>query len=64
MADILNLRMARKARTRSKAAHEAEANRAKYGASKNERELARREEDRIAGTLAGAKLESGEDKSG
>lgn len=57
MAEIVNLRMARKARQRVEAAREADAARAKAGRSKAERELAARETARVERTLDGAKRE-------
>jgi hypothetical protein len=40
MAEIVNLRQARKAKARTEAAVQADANRARHGVSKGERELA------------------------
>ena len=46
MAEVVNLRMARKAKARARARQEAASNRAKFGLSKHERESARREGER------------------
>ena len=55
MAGIVNLRMARKARKRAEARQEADENRAKHGASKAERTVARLDAAREAARLDGAK---------
>lgn len=57
MADIINLRMARKAKARTQAEQNAAANRAKFGASKAERQQRAQEEARLTRTIDGAKLE-------
>lgn len=58
MADIVNLRQARKARARAEAARTAEANRAKYGRTKAEKQASRREEDARVRRLEGARREA------
>lgn len=58
MAEIVNLRQARKAKQRADAAAEADANRARHGASKAERRLVKDEADRLARTIDGARRES------
>jgi hypothetical protein len=69
MAEVINLRMARKARTRACAGQEAAANRAKFGLSKSERGSAKREGERMARTVELARRdpesdpESNRDKS-
>jgi len=60
MAEIINLRLARKARARTKAEEQAAENRAKFGRSKAEKTIQQAEADRQARTLDGAKRE-GED---
>ena len=56
MAEIINLRLARKARKRSDAAEQADANRAKFGRSKAERTVQRLDDARNDRALDGAKL--------
>lgn len=51
MAEIVNLRQARKAKQRAADAARADANRARHGASLAERRLARDEAERTARTL-------------
>ena len=58
MAEIVNLRMARKAKKRADAAQAASANRAKHGGSKAERTVMRLDAARDAARLDGAKRES------
>ncbi|MCA3255275.1 MAG: DUF4169 family protein [Alphaproteobacteria bacterium] len=60
MADIVNLRLARKAKARSTAEAQAAANRAAHGRSKDEKVAARREAERLTRTLDGARREDGE----
>ena len=55
MAEIVNLRRARKARARDDAATNAAANRAAFGRTKAEREAARAVEQRRDSLLDGAK---------
>lgn len=57
MAEIVNLRQARKARQRADAAAVADANRARHGASKTQRRLAKDEADRLTRTVDGARRE-------
>ena len=57
MADIINLRMARKARARADAAAKADANRTAFGRSKDEKRLAKMETARREKALDGAKRE-------
>lgn len=57
MAEVINLRMARKARTRSTAAQLAEENRARHGLTRAERHRQQAEAERAARNLDGAKRE-------
>jgi hypothetical protein len=57
VAELVNLRRARKARDRAEAEKEAEANRRKFGRTKTERTQAGAEADRAAREHAGRKLE-------
>ncbi len=57
MAEIVNLRRIRKARDRTAAAITAEANRAKFGRTKAEREADAVEQARVRRALDGAKLD-------
>ncbi|MDI1295690.1 MAG: DUF4169 family protein [bacterium] len=57
MADIINLRQARKAKMRADKAGQADANRAKFGRTKAERIAASDEKDRMARLLDGAQRE-------
>ena len=57
MAEIINLRRARKSREREAAARLAEENRAKFGRTKAERETAAEKRARSYRTLDGAKRE-------
>ncbi|HKT86595.1 MAG TPA: DUF4169 family protein [Novosphingobium sp.] len=57
MAEIVNLRMARKARARAAGTAQADANRAKHGRSKAERRTSEAEAARLARTVDGAKRE-------
>ncbi|MFS0848435.1 DUF4169 family protein [Novosphingobium panipatense] len=57
MAEIINLRMARKVRERAANRAEADANRARHGRSKGERERLEAERARSERTLDGARLE-------
>ena len=56
MAEIINLRIARKARKRSDAEKQADANRAKFGRTKAERTVQRLDDVRNDRALDGAKL--------
>lgn len=51
MAEIINLRLARKARTRSKAAEQAAENRARHGRTATERQRQQAETERAASQL-------------
>lgn len=57
MAEIVNLRMARKVRARAADKAQAEANRAKHGRSKAERKLTEAEATRLTRTVEGARRE-------
>lgn len=58
MAEIVNLRLARKARKRAGKEREAEANRAIFGRSKAQKQADRLGKDRATRLLDGAKRES------
>jgi hypothetical protein len=57
MAEIVNLNRARKAKARVEATQQAEANRAKFGRTKAEREAEAAEQARRKALLDGAKRE-------
>ena len=57
MAEVINLRLARKARARADAARNAEANRALHGRTRGEKAAQRLEAERAARLLDGAKRE-------
>lgn len=57
MGEIVNLRLARKAKARYTAERQAEQNRALHGRSKPEKERQKREAERSARLLDGAKRE-------
>lgn len=57
MAEIVNLRMARKAKARNESEAAAAANRAKFGASKSERKLRLAQAELAAKQLDGHKRE-------
>ncbi|MFT3966131.1 MAG: DUF4169 family protein [Sphingobium sp.] len=57
MAEIINLRLARKARKRAKDERAAEANRAKFGRTRAEKDRDRIEAERLARRIDGAKRE-------
>ena len=57
MAEIINLRAARKARARADKEAVASANRRQFGQTKDEKRVAREEQARIGRTLDGAKRE-------
>ncbi|MBH0111826.1 DUF4169 family protein [Novosphingobium sp. YJ-S2-02] len=61
MAEIVNLRMARKAKQRSAAKADAEANRALHGRTKGERAATEAELARIVRNVDGARREKDED---
>ncbi len=56
MAEIINLRTARKAKARADAAAHADHNRAAFGRTKADKHAAGRETEAVARTLDGAKL--------
>ncbi len=58
MADIINLRLARKAAKRTASERQAETNRAKFGRSRSEEERDRIEAERQARLIDGARLDS------
>lgn len=60
MAEVINLRLARKARARAGKAAEAEANRARFGEGKATKALRRAEEERAVRLLDGARIERGD----
>jgi hypothetical protein len=57
MAEIINLRLARKAAARQSRAQDAAANRAKFGATKAERQKQAQDAARLTRIVEGAKLE-------
>ncbi|MFG6283129.1 DUF4169 family protein [Sphingomonas sp. S6] len=57
MGEVVNFRRARKARDRAAAGRLADANRAKFGRTKAEREAAGADKARVERILDGAKLE-------
>jgi len=57
MAEILNLRRARKAKARGEKEREAQANRAKHGAPKSAREIAKARADKAAHDLDARRLD-------
>lgn len=64
MAEIINLRLARKARKRADAEQTAAENRARFGRTKAERANDAREAERLAQALTGARREpSGKGRS-
>ncbi len=63
MAEIINLRLARKARDRNRAADQAAANRAKHGRTSAERKQQEMEQNRHDRTLAGAKRDQDQDNT-
>jgi len=58
MAEIVNLRMARKARKRAKAELQAAENRAKFGRTKAEKAKDRADTERMAREVEGARRET------
>lgn len=58
MAEIVNLRLARKAKKRVAAAQQAQANRAQHGRTRAERKAQQQEADRAARLLDGARRDS------
>lgn len=61
MAEIVNLRMARKARARTVAEQKAAENRAKFGRTKAEKAVQRTEAEREARRLDGVRREPGDE---
>lgn len=57
MGDVINLRLARKAKARGASARQAEQNRALHGRSKPEKERQQRDAERTARLLDGARRE-------
>lgn len=57
MAEIINLRLARKAKGRAAAKAQADANRALHGRTKGERELTAAESERLNRIVDGARRE-------
>lgn len=55
MADVINLRLARKAKARADGARLAETNRAKFGQTRSERQRLRSEAERAERQLDGAR---------
>ncbi|MDZ7894123.1 MAG: DUF4169 family protein [Sphingobium sp.] len=64
MAEIINLRLARKARKRGDAERLAAENRAKFGQNKAAKARQRQEAERAQRTLDGARIGDRPDKSG
>jgi hypothetical protein len=60
MAEIVNLRRARKTRARAAAEKTAEANRLKHGLPKGERDCVRIEQERLRHDTDSKKLDSGD----
>lgn len=63
MAEIINLRRARKQKARQEAEAQAEQNRISFGRSKAERRLTEAERDKAARQLDGHRLGGGEDET-
>lgn len=61
--DIINLRKFRKDKARSEKEKQADANRAKFGMSKAEKQKTQSEKDQIARIIDGAKLDIDKDKN-
>jgi hypothetical protein len=57
MAEIINLRMARKAKAKAQSTQKAEANRALHGQTKAQKRATADEQARIASNVDGAKLD-------
>lgn len=57
MVEIVNLRMARKARERARAAQQAAENRAKFGRTRAQKDKERAEAERAARIVDNAKIE-------
>ena len=60
MAEVVNLRMARKRAARDKAAADAAANRLAHGASKTERAQSKTDEEKSRRTLDQHRIETGD----
>ena len=60
MAEIVNLRRARKAKARAEAASEADANRSKHGVSSKLRKLDKARTEKAARSVDAHKLDDGE----
>ncbi len=60
MAEIINLRIARKAKARTEAGRQAEENRAKFGQTKAEKKTRKAEEARAGKAHAAGRLEKPE----
>ena len=58
MAEVINLRLARKAKDRAEKARQADANRAKFGQAKADREARQAETERATRELDGKKRDS------
>ena len=58
MAEIVNLRLARKARDRAKAEQQTTENRAKFGRTKAQKQRDKAEAERLRREVDGARLES------
>lgn len=61
MVEIVNLRMARKARARTEAEQKAAQNRAKFGRTKAEKVAERAETERVTKMLDGARRDMGDE---
>lgn len=62
MAEIVNLRQARKARQRVEAERQAPANRSKHGEAKGEKLRRQQAADRLTRTVDGARREEGREE--
>lgn len=60
MAEIINLKKVKKAKARAEKERDAEANRAKFGRTKDEKTRAEVEQDKLDRTLDGARIEDDE----
>lgn len=61
MGDVVNLRLARKARNRAADERRAEANRAKHGRSKSDKRFAEMAKQKYDAVIEGARREQSED---
>jgi hypothetical protein len=61
LGDLINLKLFRKRVERDRAAHEADANRIKFGRTKTERDLIKRESESQERSLDGHRRESGDE---